>query len=712
MSSPPPCSEAPRTAAALDADLSALLNPVLSARRTSRLLAEALAALPAAAQTLALHWTGVLCRTNHELAYQFAASAPAVLERLDARGTEAWVVHVLDTYDREGLAVGIAALHDAARFGTQGAGMVTLAEVKAVLELFLCGLSGRRLRLAETDPGDGWTDTDTLYLPPAMAQFATREQNFLAWKGLATHLWAQTRYGTFNVDAGAVLAAYADPARAATLFQLLEAIRLDAVIARLLPGLARELNALRGERPLPHPACAALLRPEATAADSLAVLATLYAELAPDYWFWMGALRLDRAARARTERIEHEKTALQQALGELAGALPPAPPEHAGDEATGQGEAPARFNVQKPAPDPGHPSRYRLQLGGAQVRPPEHVMRLLDSIEQDFGTIPDDYLTPAPDDYHPDRNYDGEPPADAAAHAPARGARIFRYDEWDCQRRHYRKHWCTLRETDVRAVDPDFVDLTLAKYAPQVRQLKRTFEQLRGEDKLLRAQPEGDDLDLDAVVAASIDLRTGAELSDRLMVKRKKAERDMAVMFMVDMSGSTKGWINDAEREALVLLCAALEVLGDRYAIYGFSGVTRQRCEIYRIKRFDEPYSDTVRGRIAGIKAQDYTRMGAAIRHLSSLLDRVEARTKLLITLSDGKPDDYSDHYRGEYGIEDTRQALHEAHRHGIHPFCITIDKEARDYLPHLYGAANWTLVDEIGRLPMKVAEIYRRLTT
>ena len=84
------------------------------------------------------------------------------------------------------------------------------------------------------------------------------------------------------------------------------------------------------------------------------------------------------------------------------------------------------------------------------------------------------------------------------------------------------------------------------------------------------------------------------ELSDRLFVRRHKAERNLAVMFMVDMSGSTKGWINDAEREALVMLCEALEVLGDRYAIYGFSGITRKRCEIFRIKRFDEPYDAAV----------------------------------------------------------------------------------------------------------------------
>ena len=180
---------------------------------------------------------------------------------------------------------------------------------------------------------------------------------------------------------------------------------------------------------------------------------------------------------------------------------------------------------------------------------------------------------------------------------------------------------------------------------------------------------------------------------------------------MVDMSGSTKGWINDAERESLVLLCESLETLGDRYAIYGFSSITRKRCELYHIKRFDEPYDGEVKARVSGIRPQDYTRMGFAIRHLTRLLNEVDARTRILITLSDGKPDDY-DSYRGEYGIEDTRRALIEARREGVHPYCITIDEEARDYLPHLYGPAAFTLVSEVRELPLKVSDIYRRLTT
>ena len=234
---------------------------------------------------------------------------------------------------------------------------------------------------------------------------------------------------------------------------------------------------------------------------------------------------------------------------------------------------------------------------------------------------------------------------------------------------------------------------------------------MRAEDRLVRMQPDGDDLDYDALLDAYVDMANGAELSPLVYAKRRRAERDLAALFMVDMSGSTKGWINDAEREALVMLCEALETLGDRYAIYGFSGITRKKCQVFRVKTFDEPYGHAVQARIAGIEAQDYTRMGAAIRHLTQLLNGVEARTRLLITLSDGRPDDFSDNYRGDYGIEDTRQALLEAHRSGVKPFCITIDREARDYLPHMYGAASWTLVQDVAKLPVKVAEIYAKLT-
>ena len=294
--------------------------------------------------------------------------------------------------------------------------------------------------------------------------------------------------------------------------------------------------------------------------------------------------------------------------------------------------------------------------------------------------------------------------------SPARGQNTHLYDEWDHMRQHYRKDWCLLQERDVHPVQDGFVANTLNKHRGLLKHLYRTFEALRGEDRTMRRQPFGDDIDLDAVVESYVDQRVGMEGTECLFTKKQREDRNIAVMFMVDMSGSTKGWINEIEREALVLLCESLEILGDRYAIYGFSGFTHKRCELLRVKNFGEPYNEDVRARISGIRPQDYTRMGVAIRHLTRLLREVEARTKLLITLSDGRPDD-QDGYRGTYGIEDTRQALLEARYQGIHPFCITIDEEALDYLPHMYGPVNFTVISEVERLPFKVSDIYRRIT-
>ena len=362
-------------------------------------------------------------------------------------------------------------------------------------------------------------------------------------------------------------------------------------------------------------------------------------------------------------------------------------------------------------PDPEQPGLgdLELTLEDQPLVPPETLQRLTTSVLLDWGEIPEEYLVPAgPGEYDPHQEH--------APRAAASGSRWtpegdFSYDEWDHQRRHYRKHWCAVYEHAVHPGERAFVTETLQRYGPLVRHLRKTFEAMRDEDRLLKRQSEGDEVDIDALVEALAEARDGREMSERLFTRMHRAERNIAVAFMVDMSGSTKGWINQAEREALLLLGEALQTLGDRFAIYGFSGMTRKRCELFRVKRFDEPYNDEVRERIAAIEPKDYTRMGFAVRHLARLLNEQEARTGILITLSDGKPDDLSD-YRGPYGIEDTRRALIEARRTGIRPFCITIDKEGPEYLPHMYGAARYAVVEEVRRLPYKVADIYRKLTT
>ena len=690
----------PYTQAELEERLDEILCAALSSRRSAAAVAAGIAPLARAQQEFVLSWAKVAAQNAAELGYQFTAQAPQALALFGQGATQKWLLHAFDAYDKQGLYPACAALKDLTGFKRRadaaGEG-VALAEVARVLELFLRGLAGRRLQLLPAD--DIWTDTETIFLPERIAAYPARAQNLRLYKAMAVHHWAQARYGSFNLDLTLACAGYAAPERALDWLNVLEAIRLESQIRRGFPGLGALLAALRAA--VPEGLAAArerLARSDASVADSVALLRELYPSSPPAPFPYMGSLHPERAAAVRGERIEKERRALYTELALLRQVVQAQRSEVPAGEP--EIDVDSSFDTLE----------FELQIDGEAVAPPEEVARLMRSVIQDFGEVPQEYLLAAgPGAYSADAL-----PAGAGAGGPAEshasGGRL--YDEWDFRRGDYRKDWCVLFEADVVPGDPAFVAAARARYAGEIAQLRRRFEALRGEDRLARRQFEGEDIDFDAAVEAYADRASGIEASERLFVQRQRIERNIAVMFMVDMSGSTKGWINACEREALVLLCEALEALGDRYAIYGFSGWTRKRCEIYRIKTFVEPYGEAVRGRIAGVEPRDYTRMGVAIRHLSGILNQVEAKTRILFTLSDGKPDDFHDGYRGDYGIEDTRRALLEARQSGIHPFCVTIDEEARDYLPHMYGAANWVLIDDAGQLPLKTAEVYRRLTT
>ncbi|HIP52558.1 MAG TPA: nitric oxide reductase activation protein [Chromatiales bacterium] len=670
--------------------------------------AEALAAMGYEQQRFVLDWVRRIASTNIEMGYRFAKQAKRVLQVLDEHMIEAWALHAMDCYDREGLRPALLVMDEVDwfveqnRLRTSGA---VLEEASPILLPFLRGLSGRRLELEEGDAA--WTDSETVHLPAVLAMLPTSEENFRLYKAMAAHLWAQTRFGTFRVDLDERLAEFPEPGLALQWLNALETRRLDACIQRELPGLYREMQALRSaldETEWPgtlKAATARLIERGATVEDSLALIPRLMNAALPASLCYQGELRPTQVRAAREARIEREKVLLRVALGELA--------EELRDK-----DAPVQFGQQE-VEDPTRPEGFRVELtlDGKPMTPPEQVQTLVSSILLDFGEIPEEYLVPAgPGEYDLSLYRHTEPDPEEVWAGAYHEEGAFLYKEWDCKRLHYRKNWCVLRDHEVKEGDPGFYRETLRKHKGLVKSLRRTFELLRGEDKLLKRQTFGEDVDIDALVEAHADLASGMEMTDRLFTRMHKEERNIAVMLMVDMSGSTKGWVNEAERESLILLSESLEMLGDRFAIYGFSGITRKRCEVYRIKAFDDPYDEQVRNRICGIQPKEYTRMGAAIRHLSALLAEVEARTRLLITLSDGKPEDYDGYYRGEYGVEDTRQALFEARRDGIHPFCITIDEEARDYLPHMYGAANFVVVKDVARLPTLVSDIYRKITT
>jgi len=503
---------------------------------------------------------------------------------------------------------------------------------------------------------------------------------------------------------------------------------LEMLARHIITG-ATEAELRNSLQPLYERVLAELSGPAETAADSAAKTAAIYAMLYPHKetcitvppLYYVGRLNpaearkglLRRRSLAKEEFIKILASAMLQAGRETAGeaasetaSIGKRPPL-SGEEGTGMLLFPAKKHDNRDTDQEKMETIRFLTLEGPMAQLPEPLRRLAEEITADLGHIPNDYIAAA-------QGLAGQAaPSLLAASSPAGQSLVapLTYDEWDFRRNGFRKDWCILYEKHLQPIKGTFVDSTLDKYHGLLRQLKNQFEMLRTRERFIKRQRDGDDIDLDALIESISDARAGKPPSERLFIRLQRDERDIAVLFLVDMSSSTEGWINQALKEALILMGEALQVLGDRFAIYGFSGMRRLRSDFYRVKNFADPYNEETKGRIAAIGPQEYTRMGPALRHAVGLLQKEEAKVRLLVTLSDGKPEDYDD-YKGEYAIEDTRHALIEAKAAGIHPFCITIDKQAHDYIGRMYGEVNYIFVDEVRKLPVRLPEIYRVLTT
>ncbi|MCW8906177.1 MAG: VWA domain-containing protein [Sedimenticola sp.] len=254
--------------------------------------------------------------------------------------------------------------------------------------------------------------------------------------------------------------------------------------------------------------------------------------------------------------------------------------------------------------------------------------------------------------------------------------------------------------------------------------LRRTAKKLRAQFQHLapariwhRQQQEGSEIDLDAYMRYASDRAAGhTSASDGLYRDLRVGARDLACLLLADLSLSTDTWVNnhsrviDVIRDSLFLFAESLSATGDRFSMYGFSSRKRDPVRVHQLKTFDEAYSGAVRGRINVIKPGYYTRMGAAVRHASNLLRDQPAGRRLLLILTDGKPNDL-DKYEGRYGIEDTRRAIHEARQMGLQPFCVTIDAHANEYLPHLFGTGSYVVIHKPSQLPRELPLLYAKLT-
>lgn len=676
-----------------------------------------------------------------------------------------WVRTLLHAYECDGLSGARKILADGGALflaSREASSTVPLQRISRWLGPFVSGLAGVPMELA---PGRvAATDTVTLVLPDQIDLCGDDAANTALYKIVAALHVGFIRLGTFRLVPDDVeltevrdrfgkspamdqpplapdyFELFPEPQLAADLFFIGECERVMQEVGIHLPGLARQwciVSAELAER-LPAESTgigetlsrltlavldnvaagpsgrAAPVGLETVTASPFAVLVQRYLQVAgrgeaycrPRILDVLGHLDFPGVAG----QLEARRAVVREAFVLQIARLLAGHRDRAGEQ--GQSEGERADNAQIMLVEAGEHGEQRLVLtiDNHRCELPEEAQALAAEILNDQGLIPSTYIAAAVGVAGGGRS-DASQDCDAEADpmdGRATGARLV--DEWDFRRQGYRKNWCAVYEKELPLVQSSFVAATLQTYRGTLVRLRRQFEMMRVNECFVGRQREGDELDLDAVVEARADRRASTAASERLFVRLQRNERDLATLFLVDLSNSTQGWVGTVIKEALVLLCEAMQVAGDRYGIYGFSGMRRSRCELFPLKRLDEPYGEPVARRIGSMAPREYTRLGPAIRSAAELLRSCDARTRLLMTLTDGKPEDYDD-YKGDYAIEDTRKALLEARGAGLHAFGVTVDRQGRDYLPRIFGRDHYVLIDNVHHLPQRMLDIYRQLT-
>ncbi|MBI5043489.1 MAG: hypothetical protein HZC10_06615 [Nitrospirae bacterium] len=676
----------------------------------------------------------LLAKTDTGLAFHFFLTAPELLKEIEISQLPFWVNKRIEHYDK----------------GTKDAGSRILfnsglefKKVEGILKLYEHAL-GNGLVVCEGE--ETYTDTLNIFLPSSINISDDDNLNLKAYKAIIAHKYGQVKYGTFRFSLDEIkkdlqrlkkrydsdikkglsdfenfFNLFPDRELALDIFMMLENLRVERILSREFKGLARDMelfkrNALKEQEdinslPPKRRAIEGLFRclmdynnnlnlivnisvldeilpiaKEAVCAmnssstDSASATIKIYEiidnNISGSYiklnpFFYYGTIKIEKI----TEAQEFINKTVKEVIKEV----------------KEENEKKAKSNFLNEQDD-----KLKLKNIGWDIQGEKEFTEEMRAFEKAGQRFKARFQGPATD-----ANIDA---------VIEKGPNVFIYDEWDVKRWRYRKEWCAVRESIVQEGNKKIVEDIQTKHAHLISSIRKQFEAMRDETKRLRKQRFGDEIDIDAVIEMVVDIKAGSAPSDDLYINTQKDRRDIATALLVDISGSTNGWVIDTEKAAMVLFSEALNGIKDKYAIYAFSSRTRANCSFYVVKDFDEKYNDAVKKRIAGLNSGDYTRMGAPIRHLTQILEKIEARKKLMITLSDGKPEDY-DEYKGEYGIEDTRMALTEAKAKGITPFCITIDKEGENYLPRMYGEANYTIIDEIEKLPSRLPQIYKKLT-
>lgn len=587
------------------------------------------------------------------------------------------------------------------------------------------------LRGAEPVPG---TDGATIWLPVALPDVDPHRAGAL-YRAMALTQASRAHRGAAQVAEGIV------DALERSCFLLVEAWSVQEVLARMLPGMRPALAMLAAEamtrrpplqrfpvsrRPLEQfarrvmqglaadcPVCRA-------PAESLEVARRLARNLRSAVWtrkalpedgvlyadLWTGELLsappLPGAAAAE-DPGDRGPDVLGAALARPAQVREAR--EHESWDAVGGWIARSRYPLEKAEDPMGFQRPTDRENGAAGDQSADAMSRLAEARRVAAAGQPSESLL-----------------SDDASHREPRRARerkleagdALTYPEWDWKLGEYRRPGAVVRIVEPGLGQHEWVEQTANAHRTRLEEVGRQFDALRAQRLRLPRQLDGDEIDLDAYVESRCDFRAGLPLSQAVYAVQRPARRDLAMMLLVDVSSSTDAWLTedrrviDVEREALLLMCLAVRRLGQPYAVQAFSGKGPSCVTICAIKRFDESYGPVVGRRIAALQPERYTRAGAAMRHACAQLMREAATHRLLLMLSDGKPNDIDD-YDGRYGIEDMRQSVIEARLQGISVFCLTVDHQAGSYVPAVFGG-NHCALPRPESLPTALLEWVRRL--
>ena len=294
----------------------------------------------------------------------------------------------------------------------------------------------------------------------------------------------------------------------------------------------------------------------------------------------------------------------------------------------------------------------------------------------------------------------------------------FHYQEWDYQIQLHRPDWATVYERRQPKGDPDDINDIMTEYRPIAHRIKQIIDLLTPEGvQRVRNMEDGDEIDLNAAVDAMISIRMGEQPNTRITMRNVLKSRDLSVVVLMDLSESTNEAMASSDktvlqltREAATLVATAINGIGDPFALHGFASDGRHDVQYYRFKDFSQHYDDEAKSRLAGMKGGLSTRMGAALRHAGHHLLKQPERRKLILLVTDGEPADI-DERDPQHLRHDTKKAVEELYSTGVLTYCLTLDPNADAYVKRIFGENNYTIVDNVDRLPEKLPTLFASLT-